>query len=466
MHAAPVSRQVAKPYHWTVKTNYRLRVASFLNMAGSVAFHIWGQGYSPALWAAFSLHLLVYPHVAFWVARRAADSREAEIRNLLMDSFLFGVLVAALQFPLWITTTVYIASTVNIVITRGAWGFQRSQLAFAGGVLLAMALFGAGFAPDTGLPATLLCIAGNVVYMTAIGLTAYRRNQQLRETREQLRLQARELAATLIQLQETQSDLVEAEKLAALGSLVAGVAHELNTPIGNALMTATAMEAESKNMANRFSLGAMKRSAFQAFLTHTHEMTELIVRSCQKAAKLIASFKKVAVDHSSEGRRSFNVHDVVADNLVTLKPNLGHASLTIHNRVPALLECDSYPGALGQVLGGLVHNAAVHAFAPATPGEISIDAHADAINVTLTVRDNGNGMSPDVLKHAFDPFFTTRLGQGGNGLGLTICRNIVAGVLGGTLRVESEAGLGTCFFIEFPRQAPASQADRHPMARV
>jgi len=466
MHDASGPVQVARAYHWTVKSNYRLRVASFLNMAASVAFHIWGQGYSPLLWVLFGLHLLVYPHLAFWVAHRAADSREAEIRNLLMDSFLFGLLVAALQFPLWITTTVYIASTVNIVITRGVWGFQRAQMAFAGGVLLATVFFGTGFSPDTDLPATLFCIAGNVVYMIAIGLTAFRRNQQLRDTREQLRLQARELAATLIKLQETQSDLVEAEKLAALGSLVAGVAHELNTPIGNALMTATAMEAESKSIATQFSQGAMKRSAFQTFLAHTHEMTELIVRSCQKAARLIASFKKVAVDHTSEGLRSFNLHDVVADNLATLKPNLSHPSLRIHNRVPALLECNSYPGALGQVLGGLVHNAAVHAFAADAPGEISIDAHADALHVTLTVRDNGKGMSPEVLKHAFDPFFTTRLGQGGNGLGLTICRNIVAGVLGGTLRVESEPGLGTCFFVEFPRRAPASATGRFPESKA
>lgn len=446
--------------HWTVRNNYRLRVVSFLNMFGSVAFHISDTAPSLAVWCVLALHLLVYPHMAYWWAKRSSNTQEAEVRNLVIDSFLFGLLVAALQFPLWITVTVFIASTLNIIISRGVWGLKRSQVAFFAGVLVSATAFGWHFSPDTQWPATLLCILGNAIYMTAIGITAYRRNEQLRETREALRLKTVELESALVRLQQSQKDLLEAEKLASLGSLVAGVAHELNTPIGNALVTATAMEADSKALAEQLTAGNMKRSALESFLNRASEMTELIVRSCHKAARLISSFKKVAVDQTSEQRRQFVLRDLLDENLAALVPSLRNQHMNIRNLVPETLVCDSYPGALGQVFSGVVHNAAVHAFADGASGTLTIEAHVEADRVILVMRDDGRGMTPDVLSRVFDPFFTTRLGQGGNGLGLTICRNIVSGVLGGSMRVVSRERLGTSFFVEFPRQAPeiAAQA--------
>jgi signal transduction histidine kinase len=442
-----------KPAHWTVRTNYRLRVGSFALVFASVAFHGYESGLNPVLWVFAVLQLLVYPHVAYVLARRAANSQQAEVNNLTVDCFLFGILAAALEFPLWITFNFYVASTLNITISRGVAGLLRSQLAFCSGALMVVALLGWHVSAATGWPATALSVLGNLVYMMAIGIAAYRRNLQLRETREALRLRTTELSTTLAQLQQSQENLLEAEKLASLGSLVAGVAHELNTPLGNALVTATAMEHASKSMAHEFTAGTMKRSALETFLMRSSEMSDLIVRSCQRAVNLIVSFKKVAVDQASEQQRLFDLRDVVADNLLTTAPSLKNPGLEMVNQVPASIVCDSYPGALGQVLTNLLQNAALHAFEAECSGRMLVQASANATHATLTVRDNGKGMRPEVLKHVFDPFYTTRLGQGGSGLGLTICRNIVTGVLGGTLQVQSTLGQGSVFTITFPLKA-------------
>ena len=195
--------------HWTVQTNYRLRVASFINMFVSVALHGWDKGYSPVFWGFIVLQLLVYPHLAYRYARRSAHSQQAEINNLTADCLFFGLLVAALQFPLWIAFTVFIASTLNITISRGVHGLLRSQVAFWGGALISVLLFGWNPSLETEWPATVMCLIGNVVYMAAIGVAAYSRNQQLRETREALRAGEQTLKHQLTEIQVLQEQLKE-----------------------------------------------------------------------------------------------------------------------------------------------------------------------------------------------------------------------------------------------------------------
>ena len=446
--------------HWTVRSNYLLRVGAFLNMFIAIMFHGQDVPYSPTLYVIICLHLLLYPHLAFLWAKNALDSKRAEFRNLSLDCFLFGALAAALHFPLWITATIYIASTLNLVINHGFTGYFRSQVAFWGGALLSALVFGFHFAPETGWPATIMCLLGNAVYMTGIGIASYKRNLRLREIRETLSLRTMELSTALAQLEKTQDELLESEKLASLGSLVAGMAHELNTPIGNALVTATTLDQESKIMAEQMTAGTVKRSALNTFLNRSSEMSDLIARSCQKAARLITSFKQVAVDQSSEVERQFNLFKVVEDNLATITPSFRHNPIEIRNAVPKTIVCTSFPGALGQIVTGVVHNALTHAFDAGETGRITIEAIADTERVRLTIRDNGKGMSPETAKHVFEPFFTTRLGQGQSGLGLTICRNIAAGVLGGSLRLESQEGEGSVFIIDFPMQKPQAAAPK------
>ncbi len=198
-----------KSVHWTVKTNYRLRVGSFAIVFASVAFHGYENGLNPILWVLAALQLLVYPHVVYWLARRSTDSQQAEVNNLTVDCLLFGLLAAALEFPLWITFNFYVASTLNITISRGVAGLLRSQLAFFSGVLIAVAVLGWHVSAATGWPATALSVLGNLVYMVAIGVTAYRRNQQLRETREALRLGEQSLKLRLDEIESLQAQLQE-----------------------------------------------------------------------------------------------------------------------------------------------------------------------------------------------------------------------------------------------------------------
>ena len=268
-----------------------------------------------------------------------------------------------------------------------------------------------------------------------------------------------ELEARIQELQHTQAELVEVEKLASLGALVAGVAHELNTPIGNAVMSASTLESNMRTMQKAINEGQLRKSAFTAFFRDGAQLSELIMRSCERAARLISSFKQVAVDQTSEQRRSFDVHEVMLDIVETLQPTFRSHHWAIEVDVPGGLRCDGYPGPLGQVITNLIQNAVVHAFAGRPHGLLQIRSipRTDAW-VELHFIDDGHGMDATTLARIFDPFFTTRLGQGGSGLGLSISRNLAIGVLGGTLTVESSLGRGSCFVLAIPTMAPYASA--------
>lgn len=263
------------------------------------------------------------------------------------------------------------------------------------------------------------------------------------------------LELTLRDLRAAQSQLVQSEKMASLGQLVAGVAHELNTPIGNALVTATVLEASARELQDKVQKGELRRSTLSAYLERCVPMAELLTRSCVRAADLIASFKQVAVDQTSERRRVFNLRALVDDNIAALRPGLRNAAWDIVLAVPDDITCDSYPGPLGQVITNVVQNAAVHAFDGLAAGTLTISAHpADAL-IELVIEDNGKGMDAETLARIFEPFYTTRLGRGGSGLGMSIVLNIVTGIIGGKLEVQSQPGQGTRLVVAFPRIAPS-----------
>jgi len=271
----------------------------------------------------------------------------------------------------------------------------------------------------------------------------------------------RELLEALDTLTHAQEELVHAEKLAALGSLVAGIAHELNTPIGNAVMMASTLADQERDFARLMEAG-LTRSALQRFATTVHESSDILLRSLRRAAELITSFKQVAIDQSSYQRRRFTLDEVVQEIALTLSPSLRHSGVALLINVPTGIELDSYPGPLGQVLMNLISNAVVHAFnssadkpSDRTDGTVVIasrDVGANRIGISVT--DNGCGMPAEVQNRIFEPFFTTRLGQGGSGLGLHITYNLVTGLLGGSIRVHSAVGSGTWFDIELPMAAP------------
>ena len=262
-----------------------------------------------------------------------------------------------------------------------------------------------------------------------------------------------ELSKALEQLRRTQDELVRTEKLASLGALVAGVAHELNTPIGNCLTVASAFADRTREFEQRIEAG-LKRSDLADYVKTAAQAATLLEKGMNRAHDLVASFKQVAVDQSSENRRRFDLRTVVDEVAAMLHPMLRRTPWTLDIDVPSGIELDSYPGPLGQVVANFVTNAITHAFEGRDHGNIRIYARTADDDLVFEVSDDGIGMPPEVRDHAFDPFFTTRLGKGGSGLGLHIVHNIVTGVLGGRIFLYSAPGEGCRFTIRIPLVAP------------
>ncbi|HRY18737.1 MAG TPA: PAS domain S-box protein [Candidatus Competibacteraceae bacterium] len=286
-----------------------------------------------------------------------------------------------------------------------------------------------------------------------------RAEEELQRHREHLEELVAERTAALQRangdLRQAMTQLVQSEKLAALGQLVAGVAHELNTPLGNARVVASTFGEHLRVFAAAVESGALRRSQMEVFLRQGQEAVDLLERNTARAADLIGHFKQVAVDQASMRRRRFNLRETIEEVLVTLRPQFKHTAHRIEQDIPGDLELDSYPGPLEQVIANLIGNSLIHGFSGMEAGCIQLQAHARGPDqVILRYADNGMGIPSNTLNHIFEPFFTTRLGQGGSGLGLYIVYSLVTGVLGGAIQVESSSGQGVTFSLALPRTAP------------
>jgi PAS domain S-box-containing protein len=281
-----------------------------------------------------------------------------------------------------------------------------------------------------------------------------------RKRSEQEMRKARDSAETALRnLRETQASLIEAEKLAALGRLVAGVAHEVNNPVGISLTVASALERKTSNFAAEVERGDLRRSSLNEFLATSRDASSQLVANLNRAAELIQSFKQVAADRNYSDQRAFDLADLTEQVVMSLRPGLRKHNLTLNVECQPNLGMNSYPGPYGQVLTNLFLNAVAHAFPDGRAGIIEIQARASGKdNVEIIFADNGCGMSLDVRRRAFDPFFTTRRDQGGTGLGLHIVYSIVTNRLGGRLDLDSAPGSGTRIQIILPRIAPLEQA--------
>jgi ligand-binding sensor domain-containing protein/signal transduction histidine kinase len=256
------------------------------------------------------------------------------------------------------------------------------------------------------------------------------------------------------QLRDAQQQLVEREKLAALGSLVAGVAHELNTPIGNSLVIASTLEDKTAEMEVLNNGNTLRRSDLHGFLEAAREASTLLMRSLRNAAELVNSFKQVAVDQASAKRRHFNLQQASHEIVMTMKNQVRKAGHHIVLEMPEEIELDSFPGPYGQVIINLINNALLHAFEDREGGEIRMWAvQLGYDRVRIVFQDDGKGIPLEHQARIFDPFFTTKLGQGGNGLGLSVTYNIVTSLLDGSIRVDSAVGVGTRFTMDLPLKA-------------
>lgn len=288
-------------------------------------------------------------------------------------------------------------------------------------------------------------------------------NVALRESNELLedRVKARttELENANQELAQAMNHLVQSEKIAALGNLVAGLAHELNTPLGINLVSATTLEEKHRELSEAMTSGTLKKTMLESYLHEAGDALQLIVRNSRRASDMMNNFKQVAVDTSSNQRRHFDLRATVEEVLWTLSPQYKKRPITFRIDIPAGLGIDSYPGPFEQIINNLVINSLVHAFAPDQAGEISITARVENDVCLLHYRDTGKGIAEALQSRVFEPFFTTRFGQGGSGLGLYLVYSLATGSLGGDVRLlPPEEGTGVCFELHFPVSAPAATA--------
>lgn len=276
------------------------------------------------------------------------------------------------------------------------------------------------------------------------------------EQQRQLLANNNELQEALVRLSALQDELLRSEKLAALGAVVAGISHELNTPIGNSLLAASTLQCHAADFSANMERG-LTRSRMQEFVGTVEHGADILMRSLEQAARLLGSFKQVVDDQSAADRRRFDLGDTVREALAELSHVLRSSGHRAHCAIEPGIDMDSYPQQLVQVVTHLVSNAVQHAFLPGTEGVIRISARPDGEGqVALTVSDDGMGIPQANLGRVFDPFFTTRMGRGGSGLGLHIVYKLVTATLHGSVEVSSEPGQGACFTVLLPLSAPAT----------
>jgi signal transduction histidine kinase len=280
-----------------------------------------------------------------------------------------------------------------------------------------------------------------------------------RKTEDELRAAKEKAENTLHELNTAQQNLIDAERLAALGGLVAGVAHEVNNPIGISLTVASSFARRAEAFEDELRSGkGLRRSQLDEFVKTSRDAAQQLVSNLHRAGELIQSFKQVAVDRSHAERRTFNLSEATDQIIASLRPALKKASIALSVEVPENLVIDGYPGSYGQILTNLFLNAATHAFPDGRSGNITISAKPrGGDDVEIIFADDGAGMTADVQRQAFDPFFTTRRNEGGTGLGLHIVYNLVTQQLGGRMMLDSRPGQGTTFRIIMPKAAKGGQ---------
>ena len=271
-----------------------------------------------------------------------------------------------------------------------------------------------------------------------------------------------ELRTTLERLTQAQRHLFESEKLASLGGMVAGIAHEINTPLGIGVTAASHLREEAQRLLTLVRGGAVPDDVVGAFAATASESSDLILRNLQRADRLVRSFKRIAVDQSTEDRRVVDLGASLDEILTTLGPSLRKLPHRIEIDCPPGIVVETAPGALYQVITNLVMNSLVHAFAPGIAGSIVLRVRRGDGEIVLEYADNGRGMDEAVRARIYEPFYTTQRGQGGSGLGLHIVYTLVTQVLGGSIECESTPGQGTRFRIRFPERLPSASKTPDP----
>ena len=274
-------------------------------------------------------------------------------------------------------------------------------------------------------------------------------NTELERQKDELMRQKDELKVTLFQLKQTQTQLIESEKMAALGGLVAGIAHEINTPVGISLTASSSLIEETEKMAEEFKEDKISRAEFKEYLNTANQSARLVLSNMQRTAAMVQSFKQLSTDQSTERTRHFKLKEYTEDIIRSLYPKLRNRQVRIDIDMDERLELDSYPGAYSQILTNLILNSLEHAYDEGDKGRMVIRAEKSGKQLLLEYADDGKGMPEEVLHKIYEPFFTTNK-KLGTGLGMHIVYNLVTQKLGGKIECTSEVGVGTRFKIEIP----------------
>ncbi len=282
--------------------------------------------------------------------------------------------------------------------------------------------------------------------------------QKINERTIALKSSNQDLLNTLETLHQYQNQIVETEKMASLGQMVAGVAHEVNTPIGLGVTASTLMQDKLADIQKAFDEKKLTSSQLAKFLSDSKENLGIIYRNLERAASLIRSFKQVAVDQSNENRRQFNMLQLMNEVLLSLRPNLKKTQHQVLIECDPKLEIDSKPGPVNQILINLIMNSLIHAFENIEQGTITIDAVVENSRCLIRYKDNGVGVPEHIKKRIFDPFVTTKRGEGGSGLGMHLVYNLVTQALNGKIILESTLGHGVDIQIDFPVIVKSSSA--------
>jgi len=281
-----------------------------------------------------------------------------------------------------------------------------------------------------------------------------RENRKYKEKLEHLVEQKTEalkqLEDALETMRRTQDRLIQSEKLAALGGLVAGIAHEINTPLGIGVTAASHLSLKTQQLEEYYRANNMRRSDLERYLKTAQESSDMVLANLSRAAELIKSFKQVAVNQSTEEIRRFFLDEYIHDVLLSLGPKFQNTQYQITINCPKKLAVTSYPGAFSQILTNFIMNSLIYGFEESGKGEIRIEVFVEDTFLHLHYADNGRGILPEHLSKIFNPFFTTGGSQSGSGLGMFIVHNLVMQKLHGSIRCESKAEEGTRFFIEMP----------------
>jgi len=377
--------------------------------------------------------------------RTAYDRFENALSNMYLRIAIASVLA------------LFIAVLIGLAIARSIVGPLRSLMA-------AMHAIVAGHYGQTVRDTT----ARDEIGEMARAVEVFRENAIAKRQAEiELKAAKENAESALRELQETQQSLIEAEKLAALGGLVAGVAHEVNNPVGISLTVASSFARRCDQFSAAIRDGAVRKSALDEFISGSQEAAKQLVANLNRAADLIQAFKQVAVDRSHAERRMFELGEATEQIVASLLPALKRSAIAFSVDINEEINMNSYPGPYGQVLTNLVLNALVHAFPDRRAGAMRLAIRRSGPDhVEIEFADDGIGMSEETQRRAFEPFFTTRRSHGGTGLGLHIVFNIVTRRLGGRLRLDSALGRGTTLWIRLPLTAPRDEAAEPPQAET